>query len=127
MFITSTFCTVGDGPWDDVCKVTDTGSSAYIRDPIPRVNGLGMLDEQELQLLARKHIAANRLDQDALAMYSSKADALPAELSECEAKVKRTTASLNRGREVVETLGQAISLRAGSERLHSQLPPNANE
>lgn len=44
--------------------------------------------------------------------YSNKADALRAELGECEAKVEEFTVSLNRGQEVVELLNQAIRQRA---------------
>lgn len=84
----------------------------YIREPVPRLTGhVGFLNEEEYKSLADKHIAANNIDENEAKRYQRRAEALRAELSECEAKAKQHTESLERGRDVVNNLIQGIMYR----------------
>lgn len=106
------FCLIGSEPLEDVHEHSDDELCDYIRDPVPRLPGhVGFLDEEQYKALADKHIAANAFDEAEAKRYLSRAVALRAELSECEAKAKQHTRSLERGRDVVNNLMQGIVYR----------------
>lgn len=106
------FCLIGGEPLEDVHEYSDGELCDYIRDPVPRLPGhVGFLDEEQYKALADKHISANAFDEDEAKRYLSRAVALRAELSECEAKAKQHTRSLERGRDVVNSLMQGILYR----------------
>jgi hypothetical protein len=106
------FYLIGGGPLEDVHEEHNAEPRDYIRDPVPRLpDHVGFLDEEEYKSLADKHIAANNFDESEAKRYLSKAEALRAELSECEAKARQHTNSLQRGLEVVNQLMQNIMYR----------------
>jgi hypothetical protein len=89
-------CAIGED--SDVYDDVDYEQHSYIRDPDPRLpDFVGSLGEEQLVSLAGRHIAANVFDQNQAARYASKANALRAELSACEAKAKQHAKSLQRG------------------------------
>lgn len=105
------FCLIGGDPLKDGHDLEDNDAEPrdYIRDPVPRLpDHVGFLDEEEYKALADKHIAANNIDERKAKRYQSRAEALRAELSEYEAKAKQHTKSLERGRDVVNSLIQGI-------------------
>jgi hypothetical protein len=92
----------------DAYKINDAEPREYIRDPFPSLpDHVGFLDDEEYKSLADKHIAANNFDESEAKRYLSRAEALRAESSECEAKAKQHTRSLQLGRQVVNNLIQA--------------------
>jgi len=106
------FCLIGGEPLEDSHEDSDDELRDYIRDPVPRLPGhVGFLDEEQYKALADKHIAANAFDEDEAKRYLSRAVALRAELSQCEAKAKQHTRSLERGRDMVNNLMQGIVYR----------------
>lgn len=108
------FCLIGGDPLEDGYDLEDNDAEPrdYIREPVPRLpDHVGFLDEEEYKSLADKHIAANNIDEREARRYQSRAEALRAELSECEAKAKQHTKSLERGRDVVNNLIQGIMYR----------------
>jgi hypothetical protein len=93
--------------------------TAYIRDPVPRLEGdVSQLNEDYLLELVHKHSAANVLDDKAFIKYSIKADSLradlrdlQAELNECKENVRQHLRSRQMGFAVVRDLEAAIELR----------------
>ena len=103
---------LGSLPLKDVHEDSDDEPREFIRDPVPRLpDHVGFLDEEQYRSLADKHIAANNSDESEAKRYLMKAEALRAELSECEAKAKQHTQSFHRGQDVVNNLMQGIVWR----------------
>ena len=119
------FCLIGGDPLKDGydLEINDAEPRDYIREPVPRLpDHVGFLDEEEYKSLADKHIAANDIDENEAKRYQRRAETLQAELSECEAKAKQHTKSLERGRDVVNNLIQGIMYRQReAQRQASQL------